>query len=477
MPLNSLIVFKSEDNTLHLVELESWRNIAKFKETCSVKGGFTAHSSGNQIVSIDNGIPEIRIWKVLSEQTETIPPNVPSGLFLKNLKLKDVRSLESLEISFDMPTDTTRKWTFLLGENACGKTTLLRSIALLTSGQDAFLDLIGKNPGDWIRQGASFCQMEATILPLSGEVITISIQIQRGQSKAEVWQSNLSELNKIDTILKSKEESLFTFGFGCSRRLSRPQASAADERGSFDTDRANCVATLFDSEARLYPLQKLALELDFQSRKDGERILRDNLSGLLQDTQFSHLDRENKRLIFQTGDGEIALEQLSDGYQSMTAWCGDLMFRVIQSLGIESEPLQQSGLILFDEIDLHLHPVWQRQLRRFLSEKLPNFQIIATTHSPLTAQQADEGELYIIQRESPQQSPALFRYEGNPRSLMIQELLTSTAFGVDSIYEERTRSLRKHYLDLKNKEDRSVREEAEFQNLIQQLGELSKRQS
>jgi len=91
--------------------------------------------------------------------------------------------------------------------------------------------------------------------------------------------------------------------------------------------------------------------------------------------------------------------------------------------------------------------------------------------------------LYPTQRfevpatESPQQSPALFRYEGNPRSLMIQELLTSTAFGVDSIYEERTRSLRKDYLDLRNKEDRSVREEAEFQNLIQQLGELSKRQS
>ena len=57
--------------------------------------------------------------------------------------------------------------------------------------------------------------------------------------------------------------------------------------------------------------------------------------------------------------------------------------------GIEN-PLEASGVILIDEIDLHLHPKWQREILRKLHEVFPNVQFIVTTHSPIILQGASD---------------------------------------------------------------------------------------
>lgn len=128
----------------------------------------------------------------------------------------------------------------------------------------------------------------------------------------------------------------------------------------------------------------------------------------------------------------------------MAAWCGDLLYRITETFPDRKNPLATRGVLLIDELDLHLHPVWRRRLVDFLSSILPKFQFIATTHSALTAQQSGEDELYVIRRDSVDQSPKLIPFIGEPRKMMLHQLLMSPMFGLeslDSVEVERARAV------------------------------------
>jgi AAA domain, putative AbiEii toxin, Type IV TA system len=84
----------------------------------------------------------------------------------------------------------------------------------------------------------------------------------------------------------------------------------------------------------------------------------------------------------------IPLRDLSIGYQTMLAWTVDLAWRLYGWYPLENDPMRMPAVVLIDEVDLHLHPRWQRQFRTHLSRHFPGVQFIATTHSPITAQEA-----------------------------------------------------------------------------------------
>ena len=78
------------------------------------------------------------------------------------------------------------------------------------------------------------------------------------------------------------------------------------------------------------------------------------------------------------------MSALSDGLKLM-AWVGDLVTRLSQAFPNAENPLEQEGIVLIDEIDIHLHPTWQRQILSQLRRTFPKIQFIVTTHSPLVA--------------------------------------------------------------------------------------------
>jgi predicted ATP-binding protein involved in virulence len=106
-----------------------------------------------------------------------------------------------------------------------------------------------------------------------------------------------------------------------------------------------------------------------------------------------------------------------------------------------------------DEIDLHLHPKWQRQLYDFISAKLPNFQVVATTHSPLTAQQAGEGELFALQRNS-KNIVELIPFIGSPKTLLVNQLLMSPMFGLTTDESAEVEVTKEQYAQLKARGDK-----------------------
>ena len=97
-----------------------------------------------------------------------------------------------------------------------------------------------------------------------------------------------------------------------------------------------------------------------------------------------------------------------------------------------SDPLRARGLLLIDEIDLHLHPLWQRRIVSFLTKALPNLQIVVTTHSPLTVHQAGENELFVLRREEGQEV-SVTAFAGAPNRLLLPQLLESPLFGLHTL--------------------------------------------
>lgn len=80
---------------------------------------------------------------------------------------------------------------------------------------------------------------------------------------------------------------------------------------------------------------------------------------------------------------ELRIEQLSEGYKIVIAMVADLAARMAEANPDMENPLNTSGIVLIDEVDLHLHPRWQREILIQLTEVFPNLQFIVSTHSPV----------------------------------------------------------------------------------------------
>ena len=82
----------------------------------------------------------------------------------------------------------------------------------------------------------------------------------------------------------------------------------------------------------------------------------------------------------------------------MFALTVDLAWRLFQAFPKSVKPLSESAIVLMDEVDLHLHPSWQRALRQHLLDHFPKVQFIATSHSPITAQEtlSEGGNVAVV---------------------------------------------------------------------------------
>lgn len=119
-------------------------------------------------------------------------------------------------------------------------------------------------------------------------------------------------------------------------------------------------------------------------------------SNLNEDLIGSYTDKEGNKQ-------ELAYSQLSDGYRNAIGMVADIAYRCIQlNPHLKEKAIEESeGIVLIDEIDLHLHPNWQQNIVADLKRVFPKIQFIATTHSPFIVQSLDKKEL--INLDTPDQ--------------------------------------------------------------------------
>lgn len=104
---------------------------------------------------------------------------------------------------------------------------------------------------------------------------------------------------------------------------------------------------------------------------------------------------------------EIEIDQLSDGEKSLLALIGDLARRLTMANPTLGNPLEGHGIVLIDEIELHLHPTWQRDVVPKLITVFPNCQFIITTHSPQVIGEVAVDSLRLLKWNDKEKQPEI----------------------------------------------------------------------
>ena len=112
----------------------------------------------------------------------------------------------------------------------------------------------------------------------------------------------------------------------------------------------------------------------------------------------------------------------------MIAWMVDFASRMVDRYSDGPDPLAEPAVVLVDEIDLHLHPKWQRELIGFLTERFPNTQFIATAHSPLIVQAAADANIALLRREG--DHVVIDNDPDTIKNWRVDQILTSDLFGL-----------------------------------------------
>ncbi|MNO94465.1 hypothetical protein D3C76_860850 [compost metagenome] len=99
--------------------------------------------------------------------------------------------------------------------------------------------------------------------------------------------------------------------------------------------------------------------------------------------------------------GLLPISLLSDGVRAMISLTADMAFRCARLNGQFQElaSLRTKGIVLIDEVDLHLHPAWQQQVLAALRKAFPKIQFIVSTHSPQVLTTVNREQIRVIHKD------------------------------------------------------------------------------
>jgi hypothetical protein len=237
-----------------------------------------------------------------------------------------------------------------------------------------------------------------------------------------------------------------------------------------------------EPDFRLDDLKQLFINIDwFINKGDDEKNirkytrLRDGLINI-----FKHVTLKMKvdykkvsetgEVFFDTDDGVVRIEALSQGTVSLMGWVGYLVHRIYDKYGHQDQPTRGYALVLIDEIDAHMHPGWQQSLVSNLKAIFPAAQIIATTHSPLIPITCDRGEVFLVQRDRLNEGRIqITRSDIDFRRWRADQVLTSSLFGLESSRDPSLFKAIEEYTDLMTRDQLSEEDQKRMAYLASQL--------
>jgi predicted ATP-binding protein involved in virulence len=123
--------------------------------------------------------------------------------------------------------------------------------------------------------------------------------------------------------------------------------------------------------------------------------------------------RPRLHMTIDKGEATLNVAQLSQGEKSLMTLVGDIARRLAMLNPALENPLTGEGIVLIDEVDLHLHPTWQRSLCDRLIKTFPNCQFVLTTHSPLVISDCKNVLVYTLNNGELQELPPQYGQDAN----------------------------------------------------------------
>jgi predicted ATP-binding protein involved in virulence len=331
------------------------------------------------------------------------PPKLIIPMRIKQLRLKNFRGIKNLELNFDI----TQSVAVLVGINGIGKSSILDCIRALFRAYDLIsgniwliLPQVRVNPnhsnilGAFLNDHEDIFQDRDIYNGKDSSRNSISVMLQ---DKNEInWEVEKDKLHKHFGKMLHHDLELIS-GYVSGRYsekyfvsvyylVNRKPIKINKNFSSEETD----VMDIIDFKEFTSWFQKLEnlenetrLSIDNNHRDIKLEATRTAIYSMLGEGYSNlRMKRAIDKLTIYKADQEIELDWLSDGEKGLLALAGDLARRLAVTYPDSDDPLKEAGLVLIDEIELHLHPAWQRIIIQRLTQTFPGCQFIVTTHSP-----------------------------------------------------------------------------------------------
>lgn len=359
---------------------------------------FAARAAARFLLEFIRRHVEVRTGGVAVEDRTESEPAGPMAL--ERLRIKGFKNIVEFELDeLSRPSKLGGLWTCLAGINGSGKTAILQAIALALLGDKLTEQLGSVRLARMVRQGEGApgqAEITATVrLGAEAQELVIPLSKEGLDSPRLSVHSNRKEMRALWEHRARRE---VLVAYGASRNLSE----YLDNRYEPLHPEVQRQMTLFD------PLARVA-RADLLLSEDPQvapviHTLRQLLGSLLTGLPIK-LAADESALRFEVDGAVLPVTALPDGFRSTIAWLGDLCAAWHDKARPEDvkdgDPRHIQGIVLVDEIDLHLHPSLQRVLVPRLREAMPQVQWIVTTHSPLVLASFDRQEIKMLDSSEP----------------------------------------------------------------------------
>jgi len=397
-------------------------------------------------------------------------------LYIRSLDITDLRGFEHAHLDFVYPGREQGEefaWSpswpaalpnvnLLLGINGAGKTTVLSAIPLAIlspilpeSGFRSFF-LVSRRPkkdrallrydlqfqaqdqSDAIKKAGlltSVKNLQSQIVR-QGDYEKIQEVVQEGEDELPKGEFNV--ISAFGEMYKDRSPAFFMVGYGATRRVESLASYRLDIRRRDRSMRYARVAGLFED---FYSLVPLAAFLPLLSKERPEvfgevvELLRQLMPDQL---NFTGKEHSSGDYLFSHRGLEVPFPALSDGHRAYLGWISDLLYHLTECCPEGGKLSSLVGIVLVDEIDLHIHPAWQLEIIPRVASAFPSLQFIFTSHSSLVAGTLEKPNLYVVLQEDARKgsklppAPKIVRPPVEVHGLSADQILTSELFGLES---------------------------------------------
>ena len=355
----------------------------------------------------------------------------PAGpVKLARFHIEQFRRVESIVLErIGGSADTLGQWTFLLGDNETGKSSILWALGLALLDGELAHGLLANLSSPLVR----------------GECGVARVSIDTGHETFGVSIENTEHRERVTESPISPDFMVFGYGSGRGSAFGGPNRAVELDRP------LDAISTLYGLRTSLIHTETWLRGLEHSALKAGEEskeaslfasvcsVLKKVLPGV------DEICIDSDRVILSgPALGTCGIASLSDGYATTLGWLVDMMARWLHEQKRRSVEIkanfneEMTGLVLIDELDLHLHPRWQMRIVDDIRRAFPRMSFVATTHNPLTLLGAKPGEIHVLEYT---QEKLNLRQVDLPPGIRADQVLTGVWFGLSSTLDEETQGL------------------------------------